>query len=404
MTATVVDLFCGAGGSALGFLRAGFRVVGAVDRDPDACRTYADLIGIEPVCADLADLPPREAAALWGIAPGEVDVLLGCPPCQGFTRFRNGDGIDDPRNRLIFVFVDYVRYLRPRFVVFENVPGLLRPNFREAFYGPFRDALVGSGYRVGERVVDAADYGAPQHRRRLIVVAASADAGPPPFPKPTHGDPRSIEVWAGRLAPWRTVRDAVGHLPPLRAGEADPHDPLHRAPRMGKRVARFLALVPKDGGSRTDVPEAEWLPCHRWHDGHRDAYGRLRWDRPAGVITSGCCNVSKGRFAHPEQDRAITPREAALLQGFPPGVRFYGSLASICRQIGNAVPPPLAEAVARAIMDRLRRSKAPEAGIRDSGAPAGDRPFSESRAGRASEDRRREAVAGATAPSARPIP
>jgi DNA (cytosine-5)-methyltransferase 1 len=348
-----IDLFSGAGGSALGFKRAGFRIAGAADMDPDACRTYEGLIGVCPLSVDLSRLPPERAAELWGVRPGEVDVLIGTPPCQGFTRLRNGAGKGDPRNSLVLVFLHYVSHFRPRFLFFENVPGLARLPHGRAFLSELRAGLFRLGYRLEEREVDAADYGVPQHRRRLIVVGSREDVGTPPFPEPTHGDPKSLFVSSGVRQPWRTVRDAIGHLPPLRAGERDPGDPMHRAPHMGERVLRFIAQVPKDGGSRTEVPEEDWLPCHRGHDGHKDTYGRLAWDRPSGVITSGCCNVSKGRFAHPEQDRPITPREAALLQGFPPDAFFHGSLASVQRQIGNAVPPPLAQAFARAIGERL---------------------------------------------------
>jgi len=351
----VIDLFAGAGGSALGFVQAGFRITGAAEIDPDACRTYESLIGVRPLCVDLSELHPERAAEFWNVKSGEIDVLIGCPPCQGFTRLRNKAGESDPRNGLVIVFLDYVSYFRPRFLVFENVPGLARLPHGKAFYSELRRGLFRLGYRVHGREVDAADYGVPQHRRRLIVIGAREDMGLPPFPEPTHGDPRSPEVRSGRRLPWPTVRDAIGHLPPLRAGEQDPRDPMHRAPHMGERVLRFILQVPKDGGSRTQVPEEEWLPCHRGHKGHKDTYGRLAWDRPSGVITSGCCNVSKGRFIHPEQDRAITPREAALLQGFPPDAVFYGSLDSIRRQIGNAVPPPLARAIARALRGHLER-------------------------------------------------
>lgn len=347
----VLDLFCGVGGSALGFVRAGFRIVGAADIDPDACTTYAALIGVKPLCIDLSSLAPREAAQIWNLRPFEVDVLLGCPPCQGFTRMRNAEGRKDPRNRLVLTFLDYLEYFRPRFLVFENVPGLIRTSHGLLYYRALYQGLERLGYRIRSEEVDAADYGVPQHRRRILVVGALHES--PPFPKPTHGHPESPEVRSGLRRPWVTVREAIGHLRPLKAGESDPEDPMHRAPRMRGRVAAFIARVPKDGGSRTDVPREYWLPCHLKHDGHKDVYGRLAWDRPSVVITSGCCNVSKGRFAHPEQDRAITPREAALLQGFPSDVQFAGNFESIRRQIGNAVPPPLAEAVARAIMARL---------------------------------------------------
>jgi len=129
---------------------------------------------------------------------------------------------------------------------------------------------------------------------------------------------------------------------------------------MGERVLRFIAQVPKDGGSRTQVPEEEWLPCHRDHKVRRDTYGRLAWDRPSGVITSGCCNVSKGRFVHRKQDQALTPRETALLQESPPDTFFHGPLASIQHQIGNAVPPPLAEAFARVIRGCLEERSSAE--------------------------------------------
>jgi DNA (cytosine-5)-methyltransferase 1 len=362
-TGVVIDLFAGAGGSALGFVRAGFQMAGAAEIDPDACRTYEALIGVRPLCVDLSQLPPGKAAELWGVEPGEVDVLIGTPPCQGFTQLRNGAGEGDPRNNLVFVFLDYVSYFRPRFLFFENVPGLTRLSHGRAFYSALREGLFRLGYHLDEREVDAADYGVPQHRWRFIVLGARGDTALPPFPEPTHGDPDSLLVRAGLRLPWPTVREAIGHLPPLRAGEGDLRDPMHQAPRMGERVLKFIAQVPRDGGSRTEVPEKEWLSCHRDHGGHRDTYGRLAWDRPSGVITSGCCNVSKGRFAHPEQDRAITPREAALLQGFPPDTFFHGSLTSVQRQIGNAVPPPLAEAFARAIkkgLDGRKRELASE--------------------------------------------
>jgi len=353
---TVLDLFCGAGGSAIGFVRAGFRIVGAVDLDRDACTSYAALLGVVPLQGDLSRISPKEAASVWDIAPGDVDVVLGCPPCQGFTRMRNSEGRNDPRNHLILTFLEYLQFFRPRYLVFENVPGLIRSAHGRKYYKALTDGMQTLGYRLRSAEVDAADYGVPQHRRRLLVVGALEEV--PPFPKPTHGPPGSLEVLSGLLKPWVSVREAIGHLRPLKAGEADPEDPMHRAPKMGERVARFISRVPKDGGSRTEVPREFWLPCHLHHNGHKDVYGRLAWDRPSGVITSGCCNVSKGRFAHPEQDRAITLREAALLQGFPPDAVFYGSFESIQRQIGNAVPPPLAEATARAVMAHLSPSAA----------------------------------------------
>lgn len=347
-----IDLFCGAGGTALGFVKAGFRPLGAAEIDPDACQTYEGLVGVRPLCTDLSLLAPEDAAKVWGVEPGKVDVLLGTPPCQGFTQFKNSAGANDPRNQLVLSFLKYVGFLKPKLLFFENVPGLVRLPHGQNFYRELMQGLERLGYRLRAGEVDAADYGVPQHRVRVLVLGA-LEKEPPPFPEATHGHPDTLEVRAGLKKAWVTVREAIGHLRPLRPGETDPNDPMHRAPTMGERVARFIAFVPKDGGSRMDVPKEEWLPCHKNHSGHRDVYGRLSWDKPSGVITSGCCNVSKGRFAHPEQDRAITPREAALLQGFPPDAIFCGSFQSIRQQIGNAVPPPLAEAVARVYREFL---------------------------------------------------
>lgn len=245
---TVIDLFAGAGGSALGFIRASFRIAGAAEIDPDACRTYEGLIGVRPLCVDLSELPPEMAAGLWNVKPGEIDVLVGCPPCQGFTRLRNDAGASDPRNGLVMVFLEYVSYFRPRFLVFENVPGLIRLPHGKAFYLKLTKGLLRLGYRLRKKEVDAADYGVPQHRRRLIVIGARKDMGQPPFPRATHGDPRSPKVRSGRQLPWLTVRDAIGHLPPFepeikiptilftgrRRWESGSLDLSSKSPRTGK--------------------------------------------------------------------------------------------------------------------------------------------------------------------------
>lgn len=354
--ATVVDLFAGAGGLSLGFVQAGFAVVGAAEVDPRAARTYEGLVGVRPLVADLSALPPEEAARKWGLEPGELTVLVGGPPCQGFTQMRGYRGAGDPRNALLLVYLDYVAYLRPKFVLVENVPGLAALPHGRAFLEALHAGLHRLGYAFREGELDAVFYGVPQRRRRYFLLGAREGLPLPSWPEPTHGPPGSLEVVVGLKRPWVTVREAIGHLPPLKAGERYPHDPMHFAPSVGERVLRFIAKVPKDGGSRTQVPKEEWLHCHRDHNGHKDTYGRLAWDRPAGVITSGCCNVSKGRFVHPEQDRAITPREAALLQGFPPSAVFHGPLGAVQRQIGNAVPPPLAKALALSIARVLERS------------------------------------------------
>lgn len=354
---TTVDLFAGAGGTALGFHQTGqFRIVAAVEIDKDAASTYKRNLGVEPIQEDLRKLEPSDLLTSIGLRPGELDVLIGCPPCQGFTLMRHNAGAEDERNDLVFQYLKFVDKLNPRFIVFENVPGLNRTRHGREYYEKLLDGLKKLGYAVRTEEVDAADYGVPQRRKRIIILGAPSEKLLPLLrTKRTHGNPLAPETLYGFVRPWRTVRWAIANLPPLEAGEVCPTDKLHRAHRMGDRVADFIRRVPKDGGSRTDVPREYWLPCHKKHRGHGDAYGRLAWDRPAVTITCGCSHLSKGRFVHPEQDRGITPREAALLQGFPMDYDFAGSVTSVCRQIGNAVPPPLAYAIALAVQEQLER-------------------------------------------------
>jgi len=349
---SVLDLFSGAGGTAWGFLQAGFRIAAAVEKDPRAADTYEANIGVRPKVVDITELDPGDFREEIGLRTGDLDVLIGCPPCQGFTRMRNAEGAGDPRNPLVLRYLDYVREFRPRFAVFENVPGLARTEHGKRFYDALLGGLEDLGYKLESYRLDAADYGVPQHRKRIVIIAGR-EGEEPPFPEPTHAAPGSLEVIRGLKHPWVTVREAIGGYPALRAGEQSDAPPNHRARRIGKRVLEFIRQVPHDGGSRTDVPKEAWLPCHLRHSGHKDVYGRLAWDRPSNVITSGCTNVSKGRFVHPEQDRGLSVREAARLQGFPDEFVFAGGIDSASWQIGNAVPPPLAEAVARALMERL---------------------------------------------------
>jgi len=339
----VLDVFCGAGGASYGFLTAGLEVIGGLDADPRAASTFEKNLRAPVLIRDAFRTAPRELVEAFG----RPDVLIGCPPCQGFTRLRWGAG-DDPRNNLVLRYLEFVEVLKPDFAVFENVEGFQR--YGGGFYASLLvKKLRDLGYGVIEGVLNAADFGTPQMRRRYVVLAALRSR--PRKPEPTHGDPLSESVKSGRLRPWRTVREVIGGLRPLNAGEADPDDPLHAAPKHTMKVLRFIRAIPKDGGSRLDVPRRLWLKCHsRLRNGFGDVYGRMKWDAPAPTITGGCLTPSKGRFVHPEQDRGITLREAALLQGFPKDYAFAGTRSSVASQIGNALPPPFASALARSLV------------------------------------------------------
>jgi len=353
---TVIDLFSGAGGTAVGFHQAGFKIAGAIDIDLMATKTYEHNLGVKPVVADLLELPPQNLLKLFDLKPKELDVLVGCPPCQGFTRMRSSKGEDDERNSLVLRYLEFVDVLRPKFVVFENVPGIIRTKHGKEFFKALENGLDKLDYTIRSEEIDAADFGVPQHRKRVVLIG-SRDSKDVPYPKPTHASPNSEEVRLGKKKRWKTVGDALGELPAIESGQSHEEIPNHVARRMGDRVSSFIKMVPKDGGSRKDVDYEYWLPCHKKkNSGHQDVYGRLSLDKPAGVMTSGCTNVSKGRFVHPTQDRGISFREAAELQSFPSGFLFHGNMAQVDRQIGNAVPPKLAKAIAIELRKAIERS------------------------------------------------
>lgn len=338
---TAIDLFSGCGGLSLGLKQAGFRVACAVEIYPKAQETYQlNHPDVRLIPFDIRKIRVRTLMRELGMKPGQLDLLAGCPPCQGFSRIRtrNKSSSDtDARNDLIFEFLRFVRGFRPKAVMLENVPALMDDPRFATFWADMRRL----GYRGQPEVQDAAKFGVPQRRRRLIYLAVR---GRYPLPE--------LDA-SGEL---KSVQEAIGSLEP--AGKSG--DPIHDMPE--NRAAKTLALiraVPHDGGSRKDLPEQFWLACHESIDGFRDVYGRMSWSLPAPTITGGCHNPSKGRFLHPVHDRAITLREAALLQGFPASYKFnekHGKEA-IALMIGNALPPPFISAHATALIKSIRRHK-----------------------------------------------
>ena len=320
--ATAVELFSGCGGMTLGLKLAGFRVIGAVEIDPLAIETYwVNHPEVLVWASDICNVSTNEIMERLELRPGQLDLLAGCPPCQGFSSIRTLNGaetVEDPRNDLVFEFLRFVKALLPKAVMMENTPGLAKDWRMTEF---FRE-LLDLGYEGDYPIANALNYGIPQRRRRMILLAGRF--GPISFPPP--------DLNRG------TVRSAIASLP--RAGESGDvlHD-LHE--RHSKRVLDVIRKIPKNGGSRTDLGEEHQLACHQKCDGFKDVYGRMAWDREAPTITSGCFNPSKGRFLHPEEDRAITLREAALLQGFP--LAYFFSLrrgkSAAAALIGNALPP-----------------------------------------------------------------
>lgn len=316
-----IDLFSGAGGLTLGLKQAGFRVLAGIEIDGLAAESYRlNHPEVELVEQDIRAVSPRGLLDSLGLRPGDLGLLAGCPPCQGFSsiRTRRRGTAEDPRNDLLFEFLRFIDAFRPRAVLMENVPGLAGDERLARFVRRLRRR----GYSVASCVSDASEHGVPQRRRRLVLTGAHRFriASPGPTASPM------------------TVADAIGHL--ARPGTSG--DPLHDiVERRSERVNRLLAAIPSDGGSRTALPEEDQLACHSRTRGFFDVYGRMRWAEISPTITGGCVNPSKGRFLHPDQNRAITLREAALLQSFPADYQFSlrrGKYAA-AEMIGNALPP-----------------------------------------------------------------
>ncbi len=331
-------MFCGAGGLAFGLQRAGISIAAGIDLDPVSEFPFTANCRARFIRCDVRDLRVSDLSKLY--PSGAIRLLAGCAPCRPFSPFRRGtDNSNDEEWGLLAEFGRVAAGLRPELLTMENVPGLAsKPIFHD-----FVNQLLRLGYHVDSRSVYCPRFGVPQHRRRLVLLASLI--GP-------------VKVPAGVLPPerYRTVRDALESLPKLAAGEVDPTDQLHRARSVTETNLRRLRSS-RPGGTWKDWPASLRAVCHRKKTGltYRSVYARMVWDEPAPTITTQAYNFGTGRFGHPEQDRSLTLREAALLQTFPRRFRFVKPREKVIfvhvgRLIGNAVPPRLAYFVGKEIM------------------------------------------------------
>lgn len=335
--ASVIDLFCGAGGLSYGFKTEGFKLAAGIDID-EACRFPYEANNSAPFLRkDVGKLTAKQIDDLF--LTGGKRVLVGCAPCQPFSTYNQKN--DDPNWRLLNAFGDLIESVRPDIVSMENVPRLL--NFRGGeVFGSFVGTLKRAGYEVVWGVLYGPDYGLAQTRSRLVLLASRL--GKIAMPTPTH-DAKAH----------RTVRDEIAALPPLSHGEVSERDPLHRASRLSDKNARRIADA-RPGGTWRDWDQSLVADCHKVETGkgYSSVYGRMGWSAPSPTITTQFYGFGNGRFGHPEQHRALTLREGALLQGFPRDYQFVRPdepihFKKIGRLIGNAVPVRLASAIARAV-------------------------------------------------------
>jgi DNA (cytosine-5)-methyltransferase 1 len=344
MRLKVVDLFCGIGGLSYGFKAQGFDVLAGIDSDASCRFAYEKNVGADFISADIRTVSGTKVNRLFGKRGDGYRVLIGCAPCTPFSmysgRYRKGKSTD-ARWQLLEEFSRLIRESKPDVVSMENVPRLTR----YPVFDKFVTDLEAAGYAVTYAKIRSDHYGVPQRRARLVLIASRW--GEVPLPKPTH---RNCPV---------TVREAIGQLPKIAAGVPCPTDRLHITRRLSPRNLERLRAT-GEGGSWKDWDQRLQLKCHKKAGGKsfRSVYGRMKWDSPGPVITTQCLGIGNGRFGHPEQDRAISVREAALLQTFPKKFEFVPddeplNGMQLARQIGNAVPVKLGHVIAKAIKSHI---------------------------------------------------
>lgn len=344
--AEVVDVFCGVGGLSAGFKRRGFKILAGIDLDASCEYAYKKNLKAKFIADDVSSFGAERVAALF--SGKKHRVIVGCAPCQPFSlysrRYRKDPEVHakDQRWQLLGDFARLIRSVEPDVVSMENVPRVVH----HTAFVDFVTQLEETGYTVSHFKVRAEHYGVPQRRTRLVLFASKLG--------------RIEMIEATHLDKPATVRDAIGRLPQIKAGEAHPRDRLHKSRGLGATNLQRLQAT-KEGGSWKHWSEELQLECHKRPGGKsfRAVYGRMKWDEPSPVITTQCLGIGNGRFGHPEQDRAISIREAALLQSFPaefefvdPNDEVFG--VTLARQIGNAVPVKLAEAIAESISRHLK--------------------------------------------------
>lgn len=339
--AHVVDLFCGVGGLSHGFVLEGMNVKAGIDLDPSCKFSYEANNHAEFLCKDVSQLKASDLAPYFGKGPR---VLVGCAPCQPFSSY--AQRYQNPGWKLLRDFARLIVDVSPDVLSMENVPRLL--DFNEGtLIDEFINTLENAGYHVSKSVAYAPDYGVPQQRSRLVLLASRYSRFE--LEPPTH-----------RKEEYVTVEKAIRQLPPIGAGGVDAMDPLHRSSRLSPvNLRRIRAATP--GGSWKTWQKDLIADCHKEESGstYISVYGRMTWDAPSPTITTQFFGFGNGRFGHPSQDRAISLREGAILQSFPPDYRFVGdaevvSFKRMGKLIGNAVPVLLGRAIARSIRAHLQ--------------------------------------------------
>ena len=334
MTLDFCDFFSGCGGTSRGVMDAGINVRFGLDSDPDAKLTFeANFPAANFVNKDICDLSVGDVERYIRRRHGRPLFFGACAPCQPFSKQNRSRQDDDSRRSLLGELHRFVEAYLPEYIFVENVPGLQQVGGSDGPLAEFVNLLDTLNYEWDCQIVMAYHYGVPQRRRRLVLLASRLGPIeiPPPTTGPGTGRPELPTVW-----------EHISHLPKIKAGETHEIVDSHRAAQLSPQNLKRIESTPI-GGDRRDWPEELFLPCHKQHSGHTDVYGRMLKNQPSAALTTRCISLSNGRFGHPVQNRAISVREAACIQTFPMDFSFRGTLNSMARQVGNAVPVAMAK-------------------------------------------------------------
>jgi len=343
---SAIDLFCGIGGLSYGFNKAGIEVKAGVDIDSTCQYAFEKNCKSKFISKDILDITGKELNALYH--KDDVKILVGCAPCQPFSSYSyKSDKQNDYRWKLLEEFSRLIKEVNPVIVSMENVPTLLKFKKAPVFLN-FVKSLENEGYFVWYDIVYAPDYGIPQKRKRLVLLASKK--GEIKLLPPTHSPENYI-----------SVKEAIGNLDKLTSGEISKNDFLHRASKLSEKNLERIKQSKQGGSWKRDWDEHLKLECHKNEKGKNyvSIYGRMKWDEPSPTMTTLCTGIGNGRFGHPEQDRSISLREASIFQSFPNDYQFVDKpenlrVSQLSRHIGNAVPPRLGEIIGQSIIEHLK--------------------------------------------------
>ena len=343
---SAIDLFCGIGGLSFGFKKAGIEIKAGIDIDKSCQYAFETNCKAKFISKDISDIKGAELDSLYD--KNVTRVLVGCAPCQPFSSYTyKKDKKKDHRWQLLYEFTRLIKDVKPVIVSMENVPTLLKFKKAPVFFN-FVKSLRKEGYSVWHDVVYAPDYGIPQKRKRLVLLASKL--GKIKLLAATH-----------KKEQYLSVRDAIGKLEVIKSGECSKTDFLHRAALLSDKNLERIKQSKPGGSWKTDWDENLILECHKNKKGktYGSVYGRMLWDEPSPTMTTFCTGIGNGRFGHPEQDRAVSLREASILQSFPDDYKFVDKQENlkfglISKQIGNAVPPKLGEIIGKSIIEHLK--------------------------------------------------